>query len=322
MSARLRLAALLLFGTLVGLALAEGLARVVESPLRTDLERSRYVASRPLMQLEFCESDPDPLLGWRNAPGRSGTFRSAEFSVGVRFNRFGLRGPEVAEKPTPGRPRALFLGDSHTVGWGVEESETFVARIGRERPGWETLNAGAPGYGTRQEWLLLARLGPALEPATVVLVFHPNDPEESFLNIRWYAPRPEPPRYWGLYLPAFIVRAWRARHEPPTPYWRRTNPDYEGAAAHFLDKVRGWCRGRGVRLLVAYLPSKDELVEAEPTGYRLGLGRFCAAERIPFVDLTPALRSEADAYFRLDDHLNARGHAAAARAMLGALDAL
>lgn len=316
----LRPAALCAAGVLAGLALAEGLARALPSRLREDFERRRYAASRALMQLEFCEPDPDPLLGWRNSPSRSGMFANAEFRTSLRFNALGLRGPQLGA-PGPGQRRVLLLGDSHTVGWGVEEEETFAARLGRARPGLDVLNAGAPGYGTRQEWLLLERLGPALKPDSVVLVFHQNDPQESFLNIRWEAPRPAAPRFAGLYLPEFVAQAWRERGARPEPYWRTTNPDYERAAAHFLHRIDVWRRERRIKLLVAYLPAKDELAEAEPTGYRRGLAGFCAREAIPFLDLTPALATARDAYFRLDDHINARGHELVARALLPALDA-
>ena len=304
---------------LAGLVMAEGLARVVPSRLREDLERRRYMAARGLMQLEFCEPDEDPLAGWRNIPGKTGVFENEEFRVSMRFNRFGLRGGEIEEKPAPGRPRVLLLGDSHTAGWGVEEEQTFAARLGRARPDLEILNAGVPGYGTRAEERLLDRLGPALSPAEVVLVFHQNDPEESYFNIRWHAPRPQAPRFAGLYLPAFAAMAVSERGASRAePYWRRTDPKYEAAAAYYLHRIDSWCRERGVRLLVAYLPAKDELADREPAGYRLGLARFCERERIRFVDLTPALLAEDEprrAYFRLDDHLNARGHALVAEAL-------
>lgn len=49
----------------------------------------------------------------------------------------------------PGRPRALFLGDSYTSGWGLADADlplrwtTLVA----DARGWEEANAGFPGAG-------------------------------------------------------------------------------------------------------------------------------------------------------------------------------
>ncbi len=48
-----------------------------------------------------------------------------------------------------GRPRALFLGDSYTSGWGLADADlplrwtTLVA----DARGWEEANAGFPGAG-------------------------------------------------------------------------------------------------------------------------------------------------------------------------------
>ena len=81
--------------------------------------------------------------------------------------------------------RILFLGDSVTLGWGVDDANTWVRRVEREgtatggRP-LECLNAGHMKYDTTQEANLLEHLGPDLRPDLVVVMFIVNDVVSSW----------------------------------------------------------------------------------------------------------------------------------------------
>jgi hypothetical protein len=61
----------------------------------------------------------------------------------VRINADGLRG---AELPPPRADELLVVGDSQVFGLGVEEQETFAARLG-QLTGRPVVNAGVPTYG-------------------------------------------------------------------------------------------------------------------------------------------------------------------------------
>jgi lysophospholipase L1-like esterase len=98
----------------------------------------------------------------------------------VRTNRLGLRGPDVAPLPAPGKRRVLLLGDSVVFGHGVREEETVAAvlerRLNKDGPGpWEVINAGIPAYDTPAEARLLATVGLRLAPAVVVVGTSLND---------------------------------------------------------------------------------------------------------------------------------------------------
>jgi hypothetical protein len=152
-----RIAALIV-GLSIGLLLTEGLLHVLPSPLRNRLTRELYIEQRHLMQEEFCEEDPDPDVGWHNIPGHSGIFENREFKTTVHMNSLGLRGPEINLR-APGRRRILLLGDSVTVGWGVNDDETFAALLQSRHANWDVLNGGVAGYSTRNEWGLLRQKG-------------------------------------------------------------------------------------------------------------------------------------------------------------------
>jgi len=102
-----------------------------------------------------------------------------ELAYEVQINALGLRGPEIARTPPPGRTRILALGDSMTFGFYLEESHTWPARLeallrseGRDV---EVVNAGVGGWTISSETLFLEQRALALAPAHVVVAFCAND---------------------------------------------------------------------------------------------------------------------------------------------------
>ncbi len=96
--------------------------------------------------------------------------------VTIRTNSLGFRGPELGAKSIP---RALFLGDSITLGEWLNEEETFVFRVASlssaaGRP-VETINAGLAGASLEDELAILVESGLATSPDLVVLCFYLND---------------------------------------------------------------------------------------------------------------------------------------------------
>jgi hypothetical protein len=118
-------------------------------------------------------------------------------------------------------------------------------------------------------------------------------------------------------------------------------PDLPRGSAPQLERVRAilaeaytLCRERGVELVVAFVPTKFRVyrdvctfdptspclswpVDDLPGALRSAVDQVSPA--IPFVDLTPRLKSEAAAgsilYLADDPHWNAEGHRVAARAL-------
>lgn len=156
-------------GVLAAILLAEGTLRVVG--YQTSYYYPRYL---------FLE---DEGLGYRLRPGFVGHQSLGEFVVEVRINSLGLRGVERSWQPAEAH-RILGLGDSFTFGTGVRASQTYLAVLedlfrtdGRNV---EVVNAGVPGYGTRQQLAYLQREGQRLRPNLVLLGFLPfNDPDDN-----------------------------------------------------------------------------------------------------------------------------------------------
>jgi hypothetical protein len=111
----------------------------------------------------------DPALGVRLEPGAE---EDVAFSgnpiTHVRINQDGYRG---AELPPAGKDDVLVVGDSQVFGLGVEDGETFSARLADaiHRP---VMNGGVPTYGPGEYRAVIAEQLAARHPRTVVLAIN------------------------------------------------------------------------------------------------------------------------------------------------------
>lgn len=132
---------------------------------------------------------PDPELGQRFEPGFRGRFTHPEYAgERVEINSDGFRDlewPSVASKQEQ-ELRVLVLGDSTTLGFGVQREESIPALLGEELQRLfpertvRAFNAGVPGYGARHAQRLLLELGERLAPDLVVVLFYDgNDLEDA-----------------------------------------------------------------------------------------------------------------------------------------------
>jgi hypothetical protein len=119
----------------------------------------------------------DPQLGYAMLPNYRGTYAKGRRRFFVHTNTQGFRDERDFGVHEPGASRILVVGDSFVFGMPVEREDTFVAYTERtmnrmdDGGGWQVLNAGVPGYGTRQEVRLLERWLPIAAPIAVVLGF-------------------------------------------------------------------------------------------------------------------------------------------------------
>jgi len=146
----------------------------------------------------------DPELGWLPVPNASATYHGSR-TIAVRSNSIGLRD---VEHDRSARPTVLFLGDSFTWGYDVGQNERFTELLRDRLPGTRIVNAGVVGYGTDQEYLLLARLWPTFEPTIVVLIFcADNDRQDNATNV-------SSPGYYKPYLEQAADGNWRIAGQP------------------------------------------------------------------------------------------------------------
>ena len=119
---------------------------------------------------------PDPWTVWRLKPNanervvRSGYFDYRWTSSAQQFRG----GHEYPSSAPPDRLRILSVGDSFTFGVGVNDPDTYPARLEeflarRCAHDLEVINAGVGGFGTSHALALFEHYGNRLEPDLVIL---------------------------------------------------------------------------------------------------------------------------------------------------------
>jgi lysophospholipase L1-like esterase len=265
----------------------------------------------------------------------------------VRVSSLGLRGAEVAPRPPPGSRRVLVLGDSVAFGWGLDEAESFPARLAealRARGiAAEVLNAGVPGYSLASEAALYRELAPALAPDAVVLAVSLNDftptPSLSPLGVLVsFDARPAPG--WLAHSELYAFVRWRMG-ALGAALAEGDDPGRSERAALFLRRMAiasrerfyaepggpGWepierglrelAERAGAALLVVIFPEEDQvLAPGEARRPQLRFAERCETLALRCLDLADSFLRAAGAgpLFRDLQHPSARGSAVAAEA--------
>jgi hypothetical protein len=155
--------------TVVLLCLPVAVLALVEGMAGLAIFARSLLSSRPLA--EEGHTEPDTLLGWINLPNVNRPDFYAP-GVGLRTNgqRFRHQG-ELAPRPPSGRRRVVCSGDSFTLGYGVDDADTWCARLGVLDVSLETVNMGQGGYGLDQAYLWYLRDGLPLHAAVHLFAF-------------------------------------------------------------------------------------------------------------------------------------------------------
>jgi hypothetical protein len=307
-SQTLRSAWIVFCATLATLAAIEVILRVA------DLCILREGASERSLTYRY-----DAELGWAPIPDSSSMVTTAR-TIHAEHNSLGFRDIEFRRDD---RPTMLFVGDSFVWGVDAEADERFTDLLRSRLSTLTTVNAGLSGYGTDQEYLLLQRIWPTIQPAVVVLIFcAANDRLDNGTNIRYdgyqkpyFATaadgtlmlRGQPvPTSRQLYIKQnWLVRhLWLARLFA-FAYVEIRHPQLfvPDPTEPLVSKMREFVEAHGARLIVGLQSSDARLIE------RL------QAERIPFVTFDGA-----ETYSSMyGAHWTPAGHRLVAERLLGLL---
>ena len=286
---------------------------------------------RSLVQFEPACAQYDSELTYILKPGRC-TFANVEFSTELRINRAGLRDEDAALEA----PDVIVVGDSYTMGWGVQQDETLARVLGRAS-GLKVLNAGVSSYGTVREMKLLDRLDTSRTRFLVVqyndtdlvenLAFREHSgtipilgPEAYQATVDWYQARQG---YWpGKYLSGLFMKITRLETpDPNAPRMPSAISSVEEATL-FLNVLAHGTRKPldDVKLIVfeaseQIRPPRSFLANVAVVSRRDDQPAYI--RRLQALDVAPLLE-EAD-FYSLDDHLRASGHEKIGKALAGLL---
>lgn len=263
------------------------------------LYRNGYVNVNSWLGIPGCIK-PDPELIYVPAIGAC-AFDDVEFRTTLTFT---AEGRDTGPKPS-GIGIAV-IGDSHAMGWGVNDEETFAAQL-QALSGRPVYNLGVASYGTARELLRLQKSGVLDKVDTVVLQYCNNDLGENrqfdtvskqALHDKVFGPYPAAATPspierivdgYGLALAApFRSLSERLRRKDFSPH--------VVALAPVLAKYREMLADK--RVIVFYANSYGQRYRNFPSG------RDAVMPNIEFVDLglTPVDHRQ------LDNHMTPAGH--------------
>lgn len=253
---------------------------------------------------------PDPDLIYKPSNGTC-KFDNIEFKTALTFTD---EGRNTGPKPTG--PGIAVIGDSHAMGWGVNDHETFAAHLQAtsNRP---VYNLGVASYGTARELIRLEKSGVLDKVDTVIIQYCNNDKNENLkfdttshqaLAEKVFAPNevpamPQPSKLqyiakgYGLTLAApFRSLSERLRR-------KNFNPHYD-AFIPILEKHRSALENK--RVIVFYSNPYGQKYRNFPSGQDARLPNVHFVD----LDLSPSV------YRKLDNHMSPDGHRIAADRLL------
>ena len=291
----------------VFLAAAEGLCRVVEHA-KPERPRAPYITDWAAWDGDFY-TVKSTAVGW--PPWED-------------YNRDGLRDREHALAKPNGVRRVIALGDSTTLGWRLRPEEAYpqvlqdrASALGRDV---EVFNVGLGGWSTRQELIAYRRIARAYRPDLVLLGICLNDFAEMQNNLT------RPPAWLAaLHVHSALVRrVVRAEDREigsiEELFAVPASPRVEdGFGRVFADvrTLRDEVKADAAELVVLLLPYRQQVEADAASGVpQRRVAEFCAAEKIRFLDLLPALRGAGESGFIDPVHLSATGARRVAEAVL------
>ncbi len=243
-----------------------------------DIEMTKYA-----MNLKV-DSD-NPRIGHEHKPNKSMEL----MDVIVDINSDGLRDKEYPVEKSD-KYRMIFLGDSLTFGWGVQENETFATLIEEDlntkRP-TEVINFGTGNYNTEQQVNLFIEKGLKYDPDKVVLFYFINDAELT----------PEKSGLWFLGYSHFISFYWSRINSlmnnlvPSKSFQEYYESLYDQNeqgwinARRALLQLRDICKENGIEFQVVLLPELHDVNNEIFTEVYNNLAQFLEENSIDYLNL-------------------------------------
>jgi HEAT repeat protein len=265
---------------------------------------------------------------WMDGTTGDGFFTVKSTAVGwppwEDYNHDGVRDREHALPKPAGTRRVVFLGDSVTLGYGIEPRQAFPQvlqdRLASRGAPIEVFNISLGGWSTRQELIAYRRIARKYRPDEVLLGICLNDIPEMENNLT------RPPKWlMALYRRSALVRRAigaqdREIHSVEELFAHRDEPKVKDAFRRMFEDIRTLAvetRADGASFAVLVFPFRFQVMpEAPPPYAQDAIGAFCKQEGIPFLDLLPAIRPRGESAYYDYDHFSVTGAATVADAVL------
>ncbi|MFH2000974.1 MAG: SGNH/GDSL hydrolase family protein [Planctomycetota bacterium] len=262
------------------------------------------------------------LKGWYDRP--SWDYFDEDGCVDYLFNRFGFRDHDFEMKKKQGEYRIMALGDSFTLGVGVQLEHCWTEVLEKKlaqflaRP-VEVINAGfAAGHQPvmYEEWIKSDAM--AFEPDGVIIGMCVNDMHPNIELLARIPPVIHKPWLGGYSRMLYRLQKYLAESKMPKEGVRdfsarvRADPEPWNQVKEALISTKSFLDARGVRFIVVFLPALSGLRGEYPYAKLFQMAReFCEEEQIEYMDLLDRFLGCIDEEFWVhptDQHPNPAGH--------------
>jgi hypothetical protein len=244
--------------------------------------------------------------------------------VALISNSDGFASSRNLGEPDP-RPRVLVIGDSFTMGLGVNEGTRYTEVLEDIEPRWRVDNMGMMGWGLDLMVRALEALGKKAQPTVVVLAVYTDD--LTRLSLRFTGPGGTPYTKFKLVdgklvdTPPFTPDFWNRLHL--TELLRTVRARQGGTRARnryplneaLLNRFRDLTTELNATPVLLFLPGRDDTAEdRERRGF---LRTWAETKGVVYRDLTQLLHGEGveKTYIRNNFHWNEHGHEVVGRAL-------
>jgi len=278
----------------------------------------------------------------KNLPYVDGIHDTPEFKYRIRTNSQGFRGTrEYQQIPPAGVYRIVVLGDSVSLGYGVEEDKTFSAVLEKKLRGIgvnaEVINMSVSGFGTAEELIQFENVGMKYNPQLVILGYFTNDPLNNIVSGLYNVHDGKLVRQKSNYQPGIFIRdrlnklpfyTFLSQHSHLLNFFREkisviiwkkyarnaaddTRPVAAGLSEKekvltvmLLKELTKKINGIGAKFMVVNIPDKKLRQNLPREGVR-----SCDLNIVDVVGpLVAAVNGREKLYFDVDRHPNSRGH--------------
>jgi len=152
------------------IAIIEGVVRVVNSDMKNyDIEMWRYANVLKI---------PEPVLGHNHVTNKSSVLQGVE----IKLNSEGMRSNELDDDDK----KILFLGSSISLGWGVEQKDSYPGiiqtKLFSDSLDYKVLNGSIGNYNTFRYVTNFLSNQTDIEPELIVINYFINDAETLPIN--------------------------------------------------------------------------------------------------------------------------------------------
>lgn len=280
---------------------------------------------RNAIQMEKNCSEYDPELFYKLKPGIC-DFCNLEFTSTYSINSKGLRDDESSlENPT-----VILLGDSFTMGWGVNQDSTFEKHL-EQKTNLKILNAGVSSYGTIRELTMFKSLTQKDDLRYLIIQYHESDllENKNFIengnvlrisseevyeeNVQRVKSRTK--YFFGKHsslLLKFVIKSMLGKLNGH----RKTG---EEDALNFMNILNAVSLPQDIQIIVFELSSYGETDHTFIDHLEELIKNY---DNLKIIPIKVQAHLDSNDYFILDDHINSRGHKKVAAVLGKTLESL